>query len=144
MQANQRSKGPIVTIDCPVCHEQEVEAKTYNMLQRDGIISNFTSWVVCPECRSHLLSSRDVNELPNLSREELQETISEYFPLVNRAFAVLSLLLGLIPFLGLAIGVLAVLLNRRPSRWHRLSRIGFIIGALSAIGFGILIAIQKK
>jgi hypothetical protein len=126
--------GEEILINCPACGARQVKASTYAKMQRVRIagipIDQRTSWVVCSACRKHLLSLRDVNDLPCLSEDELGQVLSVYTSFISRSFAVLALILGWIPIVGLVIAVLAVLLNRRRSIWRMFSWIGFVLGAV--------------
>jgi hypothetical protein len=136
-------EGEPVKIHCPLCGERGVEAKTYAQVERVkflGIpVDRRTSWAVCSRCGKHLLSSRDVHDLPGSSEEELDKVLAPYASFISRSIALLALILSWVPIVGIVLVLLAILLNRRPGIWRTLSWIALGISLLAMAVLGILI-----
>src|SRR5262249_46168466 len=139
--------GAEIQINCPACEARGVAASTYVQIERVrffGIpVHRRTSWVVCSQCQKHLLSSADVKDLPGLSEEERNRVIAPYTSFVSRALAVLALLLGWIPLVGFVVAGIAVLLNRRPGLWRRISRIGLAINLVVSAVLGVILLLES-
>ena len=135
----------MIVIDCPACGERQVEARPYHhdIYNELGLLIDRTSWVECSRCKAQLHSRIDALELRALSVQERNAAISVYIPLVARALALISVLISVFPFVGIAVAVIALMANRRPGLWRTLSWLGVgISGLIHVLLFGC-IAIQK-
>jgi hypothetical protein len=136
----RRETGPDVVFDCPACGTAGAGATTYNNVETVLLVFRWrTSWLCCQECGATLQSSRDVRELGGLSPEELRGVVRPYVGLVNRLFAVLAVLWGLLPIVGLVLAVVAVAINRRPDGWRTTSRVGLAIAVVAHLVFAVLL-----
>jgi hypothetical protein len=138
--SSQRSEaGPELIINCPICHARGVEASTYQL--SDELTKS--NWVICDGCDAHLISSRSIFELPDLTEEELDRVIKPHTSFIFKTLAVLSILIGLAPIVGFVVGLAAVLGNRRTGFWNIVSWIGFAMGLVSG-AFTVAILINHK
>lgn len=136
--------GVMISIDCPSCGHKQVQGRAYDydVTNEFGMVLQRTSWVECSRCKAQLISSVGASELLSLITEQRNAAISVYVPLVCRALAVISLLIGCFPFVGAAIALAAVAANRRPGLWRVISWIGFGIAALVHGALGVSMLIQ--
>ncbi|MBI3823139.1 MAG: hypothetical protein HY289_10735 [Planctomycetes bacterium] len=141
---NESPPGSNIFIDCPACGRNHVQARAYayQITNEVGIVVDQTFWVECLTCRAQLLSSAHPDDLMRMDKEARQAVITVYIPLVARALALLSLLVGCFPMVGGAVALLAVSLNRRPGFWRTLSWIGLGITVLSHGTLAVMIIVQ--
>src|SRR5450631_3101764 len=113
---DETSNGMMIFIDCSACGREHVQGRAYHydIYNEFGVLLQRTSWVECSQCKSQLISSVDANELLPLTKEQRNAVISVYVPLISRALAVISLLIGCFPIVGAVVALAAVVLNRRP------------------------------
>jgi hypothetical protein len=144
-----REEGEDIQINCPACGVRGVTASTYALEQKAYILfvipvsSNRTSWVVCGNCREHLISSSDIHELPQLSEEELERVVKPYASLSGRFFVVAGLLLCIIPVVGFVLSLLGVVMNWRTGIWRLWSRIVFGINVVTNVLFFTLVILTS-
>jgi hypothetical protein len=132
---DQTTPGPEVMIVCPVCRERGV-AETSDHRHRAfflGLIpfidSRWTS-VVCPNCKRTLHSKVKAIELAVLPPERVAAAISHRASFLKASLAIIGLLVALFPFVGLAFGLLGLLVNWRHRGWtKKVCYVAVVVGA---------------
>jgi hypothetical protein len=127
-------------INCAKCGAQNVAASCYDLRENvNVIIRNTTAWVTCSACGTDLYSKFPSDQIIGRSAEELGGIIIWRVSLVGRFLAILSVCLGILPIVGLAIAVAAIALNWRHRGWPKiLSIVGLGLALASALFFAII------
>jgi hypothetical protein len=137
------AKGALTTqsqpllINCPRCGARGVPGLAYDYLERyNGVPVLKTTWVKCTACQTQLYSRQRAEELYGRSPDELAGVIIYRAPaaFVRNTFAVLALLLGIFPGVGLAVAIPAAILNWRQARCAKIaSLVGLVCAILTTI-----------
>ncbi len=134
-------------IHCPACSRRDVSAQ---IIEHSEKVTQYvvvemgthtTWWVVCSECKARLFSKVPGPELERRTPDELVGVVVTRVGGVRQFWAVASVLLGLLPLVGLVIGIIAYVVNRKSPGWPKLaSKIGLGLG-LASIPLIILMAV---
>lgn len=142
----QQIPGPTVDINCPHCAASSVASASHEQVDRLGlfyIIPLFglrNTFIRCGACGKQLTSKLRIDEIANYSADDLSHFLAGRVLLVNVFLAVASVLLFWAPIVGLILGVIAVLLNRRAAPWLRtLSWVGMSLSAVITVAVVILL-----
>jgi hypothetical protein len=124
-------------IHCPVCRQRDIPAQIIEHIEKVTEylvvqVNTYTTWwVVCTGCKTRLYSKVSGIELQQRTADQLVGVVVPRVSLVRQFFAVVSVLLSIAPFMGLCIGIIAYLLNRKSPGWPRIaSKIGLGITGL--------------
>jgi hypothetical protein len=123
--------GTMIMIDCSACGAQHVQARAYNIDESIdfGPVMR-TTWVVCQACGANFQSRVDVAALLPLDKEGRNAVLSIYTPLMARVLALVSLVIWILPAIGGAVTLVAVLMNRRSNIWKWFSYTGLGLSIL--------------
>ena len=139
--------SPQLLINCPRCGARNVPGLAYDYVERNhGVPILTTSWVKCTACQSQLFSKLRTEKLYGRSPDELADVLVYRAPaaLVRRFLALAAPLLGVFPFLGLAVALPAAILNWRQARWAKIaSLIGLILGVITTVLGVVALVIQS-
>jgi hypothetical protein len=124
-------------IHCPVCRQRDIPAQIIEHIEKVTeylvvqVNTHTTWWVVCTGCKTRLYSKVSGIELQQRTADQLVGVVVPRVSLVRQFFAVVSVLLSIAPFMGLCIGIIAYLLNRKSPGWPRIaSKVGLGITGL--------------
>ena len=138
--------GPQITLDCPACGGKNVTGTTsereesYRLLGIVPLMVLRNAFVTCGSCQRQLMSAIRLSDLGDAKPDELAKALSVRESFVGQVVAVLGLLLCWLPFVGLGLGLLGMLLNLRSAKWPRtLSQIATIVGIIVSLIFGVLL-----
>jgi hypothetical protein len=124
-----RTPGPEIAIQCPRC-DRQTSATTYDLDENAALfgliplLKLHSNWVECIRCGERLMSSLPARKLAKLSPPELADVVRGRTSLVAKLFATCSVALCWTPGLGLLLGALAFLANRKGRTWKTVSLIG--------------------
>jgi hypothetical protein len=125
-------------IHCPACRVRDVEAliiehseKVTEMLVVH-MSTHTTWWVACSACKARLYSKISGSELAARTADQLVGVVVPRVGLVKQFWAVASILLAITPGLGIGVGLIAYLVNRKSPGWPRTA---------SKVGLGISLCV---
>jgi hypothetical protein len=137
--------GRDIRINCPACGRRGVQAVSYEHAERSHGISHTTYWVKCLACGTSLYSKAIPEELIGRTPEELEKVIVLRVSLVARVTAVLSIVLCIYPWVGLAVAMLATALTWRTRGWQKtLSRVALSISLLFTVAATVLLLVVDR
>ena len=138
--STSRADGPSITINCPKCDARGVPATTYDLVETLQLfIKHRTTWVVCSNCGSTLLSKVPASELAGLTPEQMEGLVVRRHPPAGTYLAVSALLFCYLPVVGQVLGLLAIRVNRGRPRWRLVSVVALLLGVLILVGVFILV-----
>ncbi len=147
-QEVERQPGPDLVIDCPVCHSRQVPAATYEERTREKLYGLLQvndvqrSCVVCSNCGIALRSRLPVAELEGKAPDELADLIFVEASFLQKALAVIALVVALFPIVGLAVAAIALLVNRKMPSWPRtVSYVATGVSLLSSLTCGCFLGL---
>lgn len=131
--------GPPLDLDCPACHAQQVwgipalyEERPV-LLYLVPLVASRHIFIQCSACGSHLLAqARELEELYDLSPDELSKQLRPYVSGVGRFMVVAALVLFWFPFLAPALAVGGLLMTRRHRGWRRAAIVAVVLTFLVA------------
>ncbi len=134
-------------IHCPACHWRDVDAQIIEHVEKvmEALVvqvsSHTTWWVVCARCKARLYSKVSGDELQKRTADQLVGVVVTRVSFVKQFWAVASVLLAIFPFMGLGVGLIAYLVNRKSPGWPRtVSKVGFgLTGVLHFLMFAIFV-----
>jgi hypothetical protein len=124
-------------IHCPSCGQRDIVARIFAKREtaKAFLVIPFlrkTTWyVVCAGCGTELYSRLNADELSWRTPDDLADSIYVRVSLIRKTLALLSLVMGIFPLVGLAFGVIAVVANRKSRGWPR---------GVSYLGLGLAVA----
>ena len=143
--------GPPVEIDCPACHARQVSAipSLYEerpvLLHLIPLVASRHIFIRCSACGSHLLvQARDLEELDDLSPDELAGQLRPYVSGVGRFLVVVALILFWFPFLAPAMAIGGFVMNRRHRGWRRAAIVAIALTFLFAGFVATLILLAQR
>lgn len=141
----RRARGPTVPIHCPLCHASAVAADSYELSEEVVVQFVFpvfrwrNTFVTCPACKRELVAKLPLAELANHSPSQLSPHLVGRESLVGNFLAIACAVLCWVPAVGLVLGVVAALVNRRATGWPRTaSRIGLAVAVVVTLGLTVL------
>ena len=124
-QETERWAGPDLAIDCPACHERSVPATTFDQQTREKLyglipLNNVrSSWVVCSSCKVPMRSRVDTAELEGKTPVELADLLYLDASFLQKAMAIIALLIAIFPIVGTLFAAVALFANRKYPSWPR-------------------------
>ncbi len=147
---SQQNPGPDISINCPLCNATGVAAQSFEQLDEIGLFWLIplcrlrNTFVRCSECTKQLIAKASIHEIGDYSVEEISQRLVGRVPLISQFLAVASVLLFFVPFVGLVMALIAVIVNRRNTGWLRtLSWIGAILSGLITMLFVVALAMNR-
>lgn len=129
-----RTLGPDVRFHCPVC-KTEVAARTFRLFEVHAVPQEET-FVECIPCGITRLVHLPLEELDQYSVDELTEHLTPRVSIVVKFLAIASVVLFLVPFVGLVLGGVGLLASYHSGSWtKRVSLIGVGLSSVVAIVF---------
>lgn len=129
-----RTLGPEVRFHCPVC-KTEVDGRTYRLFERLAVPQEET-FVECIPCGIARLVKLPLEELDQYSADELTDHLTPKVSVVVKFLAIASVVLFLVPFIGLVMGGAALLASYHSGSWtKRVSLIGVGLSSVVTIVF---------
>ncbi|HSZ58959.1 MAG TPA: hypothetical protein VK797_25185 [Tepidisphaeraceae bacterium] len=122
--------APELRINCPRCGARNVPGLAYDYVERFKGIPFTTTWVKCGRCRTPLFAKIHANELEGRSADELEQFVLYRPPaaMLRKSLAVMALVIGPVPMVGLVVSIPAVIANWTHVRWAKvLSLIGLVL-----------------
>lgn len=112
-------------IHCPVCGTRDVAAPIVE--KQETVMQNLvvpmgthtTWWVKCSQCGTQLYSKVGPTQLLSKGPDELVGQVVYRVSLVHQFLAVAALVLSWMPGLGIFLGLIAWLVNRKTRTWPR-------------------------
>jgi hypothetical protein len=123
-------QGPLVDIDCPACGATDVPAKTSESVEVvkifffTPILRLRNTYLRCTNCQTALVSTAPLDQLADLTPEEISGIIRYKPSRAGKILAIVALLTCLLPYLGLIIAAIACYLTRGTKGWAK--KISFI------------------
>lgn len=143
----QKTPGPTVTVNCPLCNATSVSAESFEQMDHLSlfyVIPLFrlrNTFVRCSACGKQLTANITIDEIADYSADELSYYLAGRVFLISRFLAVASVLLCWVPIVGLVLGICAVVANLRTVGCLRtLSWIGAVLSALVTIALVAILA----
>ena len=139
-QTTYQYPGPDLKIDCLACHRTGVVASSYEEQMQEILLAFITinyarrAIVKCSECHAEITSSIPVAELEALPISEIS-TFLKYEPrFSSKVLAVVSLILAILPGIGMLIAFVALKENYAYRAWPRtISIVAFVISSISLL-----------
>ena len=138
-------------IHCPACRARDVEAQIIEHSEKVTemlvvhMATHTTWWVVCSSCKAKLYSKVSGPELATRTADQLVGVVVPRVGLVKQFWAVASILLSIAPGLGIGVGLIAYLVNRKSIGWPRTaSKIGLGLSIFFIFALIALIIINPK
>lgn len=134
---SRKEPGPPVTIRCPKCSAEDVQATAYR--QVDDLCAFYflklmtlrNTFVECLSCRAKLRSSVDLDELPRYRGGELNQFLTHDISFVVKFLAIASVLMCIVPFVGPLLALITVIATLKSPGWARtLGRVSLVIGCI--------------
>ncbi len=128
--------GPDVRINCRACGGEGVPARSFEIEERITLYfvplpTQRERHVVCSACGEDRLSDLSLEELAALSPEESEWHLFRRVSLIAKALAVASVALFGCPFMGLPLGVAAMVMSRGSGAWpFRFGLLGVVLNVL--------------
>lgn len=128
----KNTPGPDVQMNCPGCgsvalartYEREEKIRVYHV----PFLTQREVYVECKRCRMVRLATVPLAELDRYSADELDAHLHERVSIIVKFLALASLVLFCVPFVGLIIGLSALLASYRTGGWPRaVSVIGVLL-----------------
>ena len=135
---SRKEPGPPLTIRCPKCSTEDVQATAYR--QVDDLCAFYfltlmtlrNTFVECSRCRAKLRSSVDLDELPRYRSGELNQFLTHDISFVVKFLAIASVLMCIVPFVGPLLALITVLATLKHPGWARtLGRVSLVIGSIT-------------
>jgi hypothetical protein len=134
---SQQTPGPELEIDCPKCGTSNTSAASYE--QRDylslfyfiPLFSVANTFVKCGTCDARLTSRLSIEELQQHSTSDVSQYLSYEISFVVKFLAIASILLAIVPIVGLVLAILTVSLSLKSGGWPK--TVGIIALVLSGI-----------
>ena len=133
-------KGEPLPIDCPMCHEQGAWGIPRHLEERlllFHLIPLFTfntDFIDCQTCGEALtLRGCRMQDVYQLSPEELSARLQPYVSAVGRFCVIASLALFCCPFVMPIIAVIGFFLTRRHKTWRRLGIVGICLSSVVTV-----------
>ena len=126
-------------IHCPACHTRDVEAQIIEHVEKvmEALVvqmsKHTTWWVVCSKCKVRLYSKLSGPELEKRTADQLVGVVVTRVSFVKQFWAVASVLLSIAPGLGIGVGLIAYLVNRKSPGWPK---------KVSKFGLGLTLFVQ--
>lgn len=139
--------GRDIIINCPKCGTHGAKAVSYDLLETvNVVIRHRTTWVKCLTCGAKLYSKRPADELIGRSPEELARIVVARVSLIAKVFAILAIATCIFPMVGLAVGVVATIVNWRIEGWLRkLSISGAVVSLLmTALVLAVILSSKEE
>jgi hypothetical protein len=142
------NKGPRLRIDCGRCGVSGAAASSRDLIDTIRLLFvipfRFTNtFVTCQSCGAKHISQLCCQDLKEHRDADVTPFVSYHVSFVVRFLAVMSLLLCLFPFLGLALSLIAVCSAYKTRGWPRkLAMIAVLISGLVTAAAGIAIALD--
>jgi hypothetical protein len=106
-------------MNCPKCGGQAVAASSYSLREVTSlIIWHTTYWVQCGACQAKFQSDRPPQELAGKTPAEVEGHLSPAMPFGVLLISVITLLFGVLPYVGQALCLFSWYLNRRRRGWR--------------------------
>ena len=144
----ERRPGPSVRIDCGKCGGTDVAGKAYDQsetLRLLGVVPILkirNTFVTCGVCGAQLRSRLSCQELVNLEGADLRPFISYEVSFVVKFLAVVSILLCVVPLLGLLLALTTVCCTLKVRGWPKtLGFIALIVSSLITIPVVVLLTL---
>jgi len=138
-------------IHCPACGRRDVEAQIVEHSEKVmqavvvHVSTHTTWWVVCSACKTRLYSKLSGAELKQKTADQLVGVVVPRVSLVRQFFAVASVLLAIMPFVGIGMGIIAYLVNRKYPGWPRtVSKVGLGVTAFFHVAYVLLTILAHK
>jgi hypothetical protein len=138
--------GGETRIHCPSCGRRDILARIVGKRETAKafflipFLQKTTWWVVCTDCETELYSRLDADELSWRTPDDLADSVYVRVSLIRKALALLSLVLGVFPLIGLVFGVIAVVANRKSRGWPKgVSYLGLVLAIAFHLALAILI-----
>lgn len=137
--------GPSVEIHCPRCKKRNATASTTAVLEQNRLFyfipffnAEFTR-VQCDACKSKLRLIERVDNVAALDIDERSRRLASSTSLPAMVSAVLSIVLSVLPIVGVVMALVALALNLKSGTfWRNLSIVGLILSiAIPAAILGI-------
>ena len=143
----QKTPGPTVTINCPLCRAASAPAESFDQLDHLRLLDLVplfrvrNTFLRCGACGKQLTAKAGIDQIANLSTDELSRSLAGRVSLISMFLAVASVLLCWMPILNLALAVIAILANLRTRGWPRtVSWIGGGLAVLVSLLFVLVLA----
>lgn len=135
----QRTPGPTLRINCRACGGEDVPAESFETEERITLYfvplpTQRERHVVCSACGEDRLSDLSLGELAALGPEQGERHLFRRVSLVTKALAVASVALFGCPFMGLPLGVAAMVMARGSGAWP--FRVGLLGAVLTVLLWG--------
>jgi hypothetical protein len=144
-----RTDGPGVEIHCDGCKRQDAEAETYQLEEKMGVffiplLTQRQTFIKCRHCGAARITSLGLDQLLNKDPETLALHVRKRTSLIVWFLVIASLVLFLVPFVGLALGVIAFLCTYWHGGWpRRLSLISLCLSVIASVFFLIVMLSGK-
>ena len=142
--------GPALRFHCSACGCGDASARTFQYGERATLLHvvplspyTETNYVKCENCGESFVSDVSVFDLPNYTPDQIAGVLHRRISLVVLTLTICGILLFVFPIVGLAVNVIALILNwRRRGHWTRkVSWIGTVLSvpttALAIIAIAI-------
>ena len=136
----EQTPGPSVQIDCGKCGNSGTvgraydQVETFKLLHLIPVLRLRNTFVTCESCGAQLRSRLTCLELLNRQGDDLREFISYEVSFVVKFMAVISILLCVIPVLGLVLSLITVCLTVRSRGWPWiLGTIALVVSSVTTV-----------
>ena len=142
-------RGPDTFINCPECGDDS-PALTYQRVERMGIffvpfLTQRETFVVCETCGKTSLIKLPLEQLGELSADEVSRHLHARVAIVAKFLALAGLLLSLVPVVGLTLSGIGLAMTYRAGGWAKVaSLIGLGISALVVGAIAVMLIFQVK
>lgn len=135
--------GRDLLINCPNCGTRGARAVCYDLIETyKVVIKHRTTWVTCSACGYKLYSKVPADQLRGRSAQELEGIVVRRVSLISKFFAIVAILLCILPIMGLILAIIATILNWKNRGWLRkVSLVALVISGLITAAFAVLSAI---
>jgi hypothetical protein len=141
----KKTAGPNLVINCPRCG-QSGPASSYDLEEKLALffvipMGVFRSgWVVCGHCGGELLARTSAAELAGKSPEQLAALLATRQSPIVKALAILSVVVFLVPGLGLLLGIIATACTFKTRGWARMASFaGLALSVLASIVYAVVL-----
>lgn len=107
--------------------------------------SHTTWWVVRGGCKARLFSKLPGPELRQRTPDELVGFVVPRVSLIHQFLAVASVVLAITPFVGVRMGLIAYLVNRKSPGWTRvMSKVGLWLTGILHLGLILIMLFAPR
>lgn len=142
----EETPGPAIPIQCPKCGVETAmgfsreRVETLRLLGLIPLLKLRNTFVDCGECEAKLRSRLGIEELAKYQGAPISQFLSYDVSFVFKFLAITSLILSLVPMVGLGLAVLTLLGTFRTRGWPRtLGIVSLIVSAIVSGGFAFIL-----